>query len=464
MFGVRFASGHAQWRAVVLSRRRSAQVVSLVTALAATLPVRSARADVSDITLLGDQANLMAGAVTASTQAGPSIWYNPARLSFAGDHSVEFAVSGAGFALRRYKVPGFVRGPNGDSPGKSAEVLALPRATTLVARARERLNWGIGIFIPTRQDVVLQVSQSDAGEPMGFNAYALRTRRNSVHVAGAISYKLNERISLGASLNFVTYSFFRMSLLSSAAYDAETGAANAVVNTSSQDTNRGYGFRPTLGLSIRVLPAFFFGISASAPTMLFYARLQAVESAVSAMNGDGIQFKPSARDKRGGAWEVVEPAVARIGFAYRGERTLWEIDGEITGGAKSSDFEVDEPITGNLRAGAIVGLLQNVRVGFGFFTDLDHKQGNLNQIADTRMRGLGGTLGLNVISRLPGRQADGDRKGTYSITLATRYARFSGDILGISIAESGQPAAITTVATHGVIHEFTVQVGVNGAW
>src|SRR5262245_19986100 len=86
-------------------------------------------ADVSDIALLGEQANLMAGSVTASTQGGPSMWYNPSRLSFAGDHKFVVSVSGAGVAVRVYRAPEFIRSHGQTSPGKTSEFLALPRAT-----------------------------------------------------------------------------------------------------------------------------------------------------------------------------------------------------------------------------------------------------------------------------------------------------------------------------------------------
>jgi hypothetical protein len=425
-----------------------------------------ARAEVSDIALLGDQANLMAGAVTASTQAGPSMWYNPARLAFATDQRVMFAVSGVGVALRHYKVPGLVTAPNTNLDAKTTEILALPRATTLVVRAhRPRLHWGLGLFVPTRQDVVLQAGHNQDSSAANFNAYAIRERRASFHATGSVSYELNKRVQLGASLGYVTYSYFRMSQLTTAAYDSATGTASAVVTSSAQHDNLGYGLRPTLGISVQLVEGLTLGVSVSPPTMLFYAHVRDVSSSVSAADSGVIRLTPSARDHRGGTWDAVEPAIGRVGLAYATERMLWEIDGEISGGARSTDFDVDERVTGNVRAGCVAGLMRQLRLGFGFFTDLEHKQGQLKQVGDARMSGLGGTLGLNFISRLPGQElSQGERKGTYSITLAARYAYFKGDVLGLRIAQAGQSDSIETELVDADINEVSAQVGVNGAW
>jgi hypothetical protein len=426
-----------------------------------------ARGDVGDIALLGDQANLMGGAVTASTQGGPSMWYNPSRLSFGGVQTVAFAVSGAGFAMRRYKIPDFISTPQSSSGASSNEVLALPRATTLVVAGRERLYWGIGLFIPTRQDVALQTGQRGVqGAQDAFNALALRTRRNSFHVVGAVSWKLSERVQIGGSIGFVTYAFFGSSQESSTAYDESTGSASAVFMRAAQRDNRGYGLRPNVGLSWRLAERWYLGLSAAAPTALFYARVRDVQSQTSAaMDPSGITFKGHFKDTRGGTWDAPEAGVARVGLAYLSERLLLELDGELTGGAHSTDFEVDEPPAGNLRAGVLLGLMRKVRVGSGFFTDLAPPRKEFSQLGDTRLRGLGGTLGLNFFSRVPGHAPHaGDQKGAYSITIATRYARYEGDIVGVRVDGAGRPEDFVLTPTHGVIHELALQVGANGAW
>lgn len=402
----------------------------------------------------------MAGAVIASTQAGPSMWYNPARLRFAGEQQFVFAVSGVGAALRRYKIPSLVSSRDAQLDATTNEILPLPRATTLVVRGRNRLHWGIGLFIPTRQDIGLQAGASTPGAMGHFDAYAVRLRRNSYHLTGSVSYTFSDRLQFGVSLGAVTYTYFNMSQISTAVYDSATGLAQAVTTSASQRDAYGYGFRTTFGMSVKLVDGLTLGISAAPPTALFYSSVREVSTVLGTREG-GVQIQPFVRDQSGGAWEVVEAAVFRLGLAYQTERTLWELDGEVKGGARSVDFDVDERVTGNFRAGGIIGLQQHIRLGFGFFTDLDHPRGTLDDVGDTRMSGLGGTTGVNFVSRLPGQ---GGHQGTYSITVAARYARFKGQVMGVSIAETGAIEALAEAPVDGVIHELSGQIGINGAW
>ena len=430
--------------------------------------VSRALADVADISLLGDQANTMAGAVTASTQGGPSIWYNPSRLSFAEDQRFVFSVSGAGAAMRLYNIPYLVSSEEQVSAGRTSELLTLPRATTLVVQGRRALRWGIGLFVPTLQDVTFQASQSSSlDDERTFTGFASHVRRESFHGVGAVGFRLGSRLQLGASLGLMAYSFFRSTQLSSATYTDASGASSAQFSTSLQRDNLGYGFRVAVGASLRITEQLLLGVSVTAPSMVVYAFVEELGSESSASAPVETDFfEPRRKDKHGGTWQTVEPGLVRIGLAWETANSLWEIDGEVTSGASGKDFEVDSHVSGNLRVGAIVGLLQNVRAGFGFFTDLDPPDERLKQIGDARMRGLGGTLGANVVSRIPGQRKPGEHeaKGTFSLTVSTRYVHYQGDVLALHIESPGQPQTLTTVISEGTVHELAVQLGVNGAW
>lgn len=421
----------------------------------------SIRADAADITLLGDQANLMAGAVIASTQAGPSMWYNPARLPFSSNKRLVFAVSGVGAAMRLYRIPALITTPRAPLDATTSELLPLPRATTLIVRGRGGLHWGIGLFIPTRQDIRIQAGVQTTGTTADFSAYGLRLRRSSYHLTGSVSYTLNDRIQFGLSLGAVAYSYFNMSQFSTAAYDSTTGVASTLIISAAQHDVLGYGIRPTLGLSVELPEGWTVGLSAAPPTVLFYSRLDQVSTRAGTGAAGVVEVDPSLRGERAGV-QLVEPGAVRLGLSYSSARALWEIDGELTGGASSEVFSVDERVTGNVRAGGVVGLQEQLRIGFGFFTDLAPRKRALNELGDTHMRGLGGTLGINFVSRLPGQERSD--AGTYSITLATRYAHYKGQVVGLSVAQAGQLDSLVTTPVDGTLHELSGQVGINGAW
>ena len=82
-----------------------------------------------------------------------------------------------------------------------------------------------------------------------------------------------------------------------------------------------------------------------------------------------------------------------------------------------------------------------------------------------RQAPLGGTAGLNFVSRTPGSQVgEGGRQGAFSLTVATRYAHFVGDIAGISVGEAGNPDTIQVTPTAAKAHEIALHLGVNGIW
>jgi hypothetical protein len=199
--------------------------------------------------------------------------------------------------------------------------------------------------------------------------------------------------------------------------------------------------------------------------MLFFARVREMQTASSGAAGDGLQFEPTARNSRDGTLELPEPAVLRGGVAYAGDRVLLEIDAEGVSPAKADTFRVDYGGTGNVRIGSVIGLQRKLRLGLGFFTDVDRTSTALTQLGNTSLRGLGGTAGFNFVSRPPGAElAPSQRQGAYSFTMAMRYTHFSGDIAGVRVGAVGEPDSIEVGATPAIAHEFALHLGLNGIW
>jgi hypothetical protein len=425
------------------------------------------RAEVATIELLGEQASIMGGAVTASSRGGSSIWYNPARLSFGSGQTATFAVSGVGVVFRYYNLPKLIMTPEQSYPAQRSEVLTLPRATTLVMRAHDKLHWGIGLFTPARQQAVLQAgsARSDSSET-SYNAVSAEQRRNSYHMVGAVSWNVNDRFRVGASLASVTYVYFRSVQTNSAQYDASTGQAMAVFTRTSRQDNIGYGMRATLGTSLRLAPHVEFGASLASPTWLFFSNVSAEESESEALAGQANpSFSGRLTKRRGYAQDRPEPATARVGLAYAIPLVLLELDAEGSLGASSSNFNVANQAVGNLRAGALFTLKPKLRLGAGIFTDLEQRDKPLKKLGDARVRGVGGTCGINFVSRLPGGVAKPENtEGTYAITLAARYTYLTGEVLSLAVTEPGRTDGLALTPTSGTVHEMAVQLSLNGAW
>ena len=77
----------------------------------AMLHTARARAGNDDGVLVGNDAAVMAGAVTATVVDGSALWYNPAGLAAARVDTVD--VSGSAFVLRSYDAKGLLSGADG---------------------------------------------------------------------------------------------------------------------------------------------------------------------------------------------------------------------------------------------------------------------------------------------------------------------------------------------------------------
>lgn len=439
----------------------------LLLALAFASLSSRARAEVATLELLGEQASVMGGAVTASSRGGSSIWYNPARLSFGSGETVTFAVSGVGVVYRRYNLPHVLTTPEQSYPAKGNELLTLPRATTLVIRAREKLHWGVGLFTPARQQVVLQAgSTSSASSDTAYNSVSAELRRNSYHLVGAVSYTVSDRFRVGVSISYVTYTYYQSYQTNSARYDRANGEAMAVFTQTSRQDNIGYGMRGTFGMSFRLSDHFELGASLASPSWMFYTNVASEESQAEALAGaPAPSFNGSLQNHAGLERDRPEPATARVGIAFTTPSVLVELDADGSVGASSANFNVTKQANGNLRAGALFALKPKLRLGFGLFTDLEQRDKPLYSLGDTRMRGIGGTCGINFVSTLPGAVAkDKDKQGSYAITLAGRYTHLKGDVLSLSVTDSGQAAGLALAPTSAVVHEVAVQLSLNGAW
>lgn len=435
--------------------------------IALAFVTKRAHAEVATLELLGEQASVMGGAVTASSRGGSSIWYNPARLSFGSGETVTFAVSGVGVVYRRYNLPNVLTTSEQAYGAKSNELVTLPRATTLVIRARDKLYWGVGLFTPARQQVVLQAgSASSDSADTAYNSVSAELRRNSYHLVGAVSYDVNERLSVGVSVSYVTYTFYQSYQTNSAQYDRDSGEAMAVFTQTSRQDNIGYGLRGTAGISFRLSENFHLGASLASPSWMFFTNVASEDSQAEALAGAPAPgFTGRLRNHAGLERDRPEPATARVGISFTSPSVLVELDADGSVGASSANFNVTKQANGNLRAGALFALKPKLRIGFGVFTDLEQRDKPLYKLGDTRTRGIGGTCGINFVSKLPGAVAkDKDKQGSYAITLAGRYTHLKGDVLSLAVTESGQADGLTLTPTSAVVHEVAVQLSLNGAW
>ena len=155
----------------------------------------------------------------------------------------------------------------------------------------------------------------------------------------------------------------------------------------------------------------------------------------------------------------------RAGVAYSGLTVLVELNVEGVSRARAGDLR-------HRRRGhreRVAGLADRTQAQGEARHGLLHRRRFIARRAraarGTRLRGLGGTAGLNFVSRAPDSQVgEGSRQGAFSLTVAMRYAHFVGDIAGIYVGEAGNPDTIQVTPTAAKAHEVALHLGVNGIW
>lgn len=112
---------------------------------AALLVPTEAGAGNTDEVLLGNEAALLGGAVTAIVSQGSALWYNPAGLMHIRENSVDLSLSA--YSLRLYRIPNALESASGvTSSGNATEAIIIPAAATYVRTTGSGVRLGFGVF------------------------------------------------------------------------------------------------------------------------------------------------------------------------------------------------------------------------------------------------------------------------------------------------------------------------------
>jgi len=416
----------------------------------AMLVTRVAHAGNDDAVLLGNQAILTGGAVTAIVSDGASAWFNPAGLGHVTRNQLD--VTGSVYGLNVYDVKSLFVLPSGASAdAKFTDWILVPSVLSFAREVSDGLLVAFGLFIPRTNDFELRTGvTSDLGQTF---AATLTTVLNEYNYALTAAKRFGPHLRCGATLAGIYLS--RRDFAQIAA-----GTPGVIgedfYNGSSFTTEGDYGLRLTLGAQWEPGPDWVLGASLQSPIFTAWSEVNRTraEGAVSPVNGQS-GFGLDGQQGNVPVWDFTTPARLRLGVAYAFGSTQLLLDGDVSTPVSipaelpDSTF-YDRGWMGNARVGVLHTFSPVLTAGGGLFTDFSGRKHFKTNFA-------GVAFGVELQSE---HTADNDtRELTFSTTLGVRYALGWGDVRGVGLSVDGTGLVQEPIASDVVVNELAFNLG-----
>ena len=414
------------------------------------LAPRAAYAGNDDAVLLGNQATLTGGAVTAIVSDGASAWFNPAGLGHATRNQLD--VTGRAYGFNIYRVKSLFVLPSGAAADAHfTDWVLVPSVLSYARDISDDVVIAVGLFIPRTNDFELRTSiESDLGQTF---AATLTTVLNEYDYTLTVAKRIGSRLRLGATLAGIYLSRRDFSQIAA----GTPGAMGAdFYNGSSFTTEGDYGLRLTLGVQWEPGPGWALGAALQSPIFTGWSevnrtRAEGALSSVSAQSSFGLE----GQQGNVAVWDFTTPARLRLGAAYRIGSTQLLLDGDVSTPVSipkelpDATF-YDRDWMGNLRIGVLHDFSPVVSAGGGLFSDFSGRK-------QFRTNFAGVAVGVELQSQ---HTTDADsRELTFSTTLGARYAFGWGNVQGVRLSLDGTSLVQEPIASPVRVNELALNLG-----
>ena len=419
---------------------RPVQLLSGALLFASFGPLR-ARAGNDEGILVGGQAALRAGAVTATVSDGTAAWYNPAGLARSKNQTLDVNASLYGFSLQT--VDDFFVLPDGTTADASTiDWQLVPTALSYTRQLGSRWVGAFGVFIPTTNDIDLRTTTrgtNGASWTLAFDQV-----RHEYDYIFSLGMRIRNELRWGVSLHGI---YISQEDLSQVGVGTPELAQSPFIISSSHDNQGDYGVRLGAGVQWSPVARLDLGISVQTPTLTGFRHVRSTSlEAVYAGPDAGAAFASNHDDDRSTVWAWSTPFVVRMGVAYAfGPRQVM-IDGSMM-----SSLEVeDRKFTGNLRIAGYFDVSERLAFGVGAFTDLSGERGPAPDF-------VGAAGGFRIARRYT--IVEGNRPLDFATTLGGRFAYGFGKVSRAQLVTEtdGQLPMLTRAKLH--IYELALNLG-----
>lgn len=436
--------------------------------IAALMVSTTARAGNDDEVLLGDDAAMMGGAVTAVDASGSSLIYNPAGLSDVREDTIDLSVSA--FTFRRSVARELLSTSDGErNPADLTEFLIVPAALAYVRPVNDRVRVALGIFQTNAQDFIFNSSLEIPRMDSRVDDWGLSVARTQNDYQGSlgVGWKVAPTLSLGFAAH-VTYSALGFSTqLSGSTRDPGSDMADVFAAESALGASSSWGWRVSAGLQWQAHERVRVGLSVASPSMLITSSRELSLF----LGGNGVDtvgplvlpgadasFTSTRTEERVNGFEMILPTRVRLGVALTLDGGMVSVDGDYQHAVSNDALDIDRRPVWNLRIGGQLDVSSSVRLGAGLFTDRDSNPRGPN-FGDGAVDFYGGTLGMHFGEAHELAESEEDDRIHFETTLALRYSFGHGHINGLLVdSEIGEPSSPVYPRSRFVIHELALYV------
>jgi hypothetical protein len=433
-----------------------ATAVALCTALSWPRVVRAGN---DDGVLLGNDAAMLGGAVTAAVSDGSSLWYNPAGLVHAHDFAT-IDVSASAFVLRHYRIPDFLSSSQG--PGSNAtftELVSIPSAVTAVRQLGRHVTGALGLFTPRVDDYFLRTSLATTGDFTTRWQVALTSRESQYYAGAGVGFAPVPRVLLGVAL-FGSYVSSGTSSQVSGGLELPDGSVQAFGVQSYQRSDILLGLLLNVGVTIRVLPELHLGVSLRTPGMtVFRSQRITLVDASTGVDEDGnpsTDFEPVDGHRSEGVVSISSPLRARFGLAYYlPNGGVLGVDADMQPALRTTELQIDRKFTWNARLGVLMPFLEHYAAGLGLFTDRSPDKRLPSGAGPVDFYGF--SLGFQYWNSRKLDASEPQPRLTFATTVAVRYAHGSGKVEGTYI--DATTGVVSPTAREIAVDEIALHLG-----
>lgn len=403
--------------------------------------------------LIGNEAAMSGGAVTAVIDDGTAVWFNPAGLAHIERTQVD--ASGSATQLRLAETPQLLSSASGArADGGYYELNGIPAAVTGARRLEPGLVLAFGIFVPSAVNHTDRVRLDETIDGVPTTWQLVQQENVQQYYGGiAIGWRVSETVRLGATI----FGLYRSSSIVSQFFGGASGADGFVGGVSALSSLQSAGLALALGVQWEMVEGLVLGASLRSPALQLgvlrrstFTRIAASSAGVGFSPGDDMNLEPGV--------EIVTPAQLRAGLAWRLDRGWVSIDADVSPELVELDLGIDRSWLVNVRVGGRFEIEPGVSVGAGLFTDRSPVRA-IQTFGETQIDFYGASLGLEL--HAPHRMAEGERAPSivFSQTFALRYAFGLGRIGGLrfDVARADEPVLVRPTST--TVHELALHVG-----